>query len=137
MTFEVHFIIFPTIHYGPKLDKKLASKLALENLHKEPCGQKNPNRKFGKKKRQNVIFKPPCLLVRQRLILRVLKLYKYYLLSHKLESFERRFNGAWERRLKGSLERRFKGSSLFLFFFFFSILFIFCLVLCVYYLCLC
>ena len=117
LTFEVYLVIFPTIYYGPKSDKKWASKLALEDLPNESCSQKNPNRKFGKKM-QNVIFKPPSLLVQQELILRVLKLYKYYLLSHKL----------------GSFERRLKGSSLF---FFFSILFIFFLVLCVYYLCLC
>ena len=47
--FELDLIIFPTIHYDPKSDKKWASKLALEDLPKEPCGQKNPNRKFGKK----------------------------------------------------------------------------------------
>ena len=49
LTFEVDLIIFPTIYYGPKLDKKWAFKLALEDLPKEPCSQKNPNRKFGKK----------------------------------------------------------------------------------------
>ena len=103
LTFKLDLIIFPTIYYGPKFDKKWASKLALKNLPKEPCGQ-NPNRKF--EKRQNVIFKPPGLLVRKGLILRVLKLYKYYLLSHKLEIF-------W---------RRLKGASLF---FLFSILFIY------------
>ena len=86
LTFEVDFIIFPTINYGPKLDKKWASKLALEDLPKEPCCQKNPNRKFGKK-RQNMIFKLTSLLVRQELIIGVLKLYKYYLLSHKIKSF--------------------------------------------------
>ena len=77
------------IYYGPKSDKKWASKLALEDLPKEPYSQKNSNRKFGKK-RQNVIFKPPGLLVRQRLILRVLKLYKYYILSHKLGIFRKK-----------------------------------------------
>ena len=50
LTFEVDLIIFPTIYYGSKSDKKWASKLALEDLPKESCGQKNPNRKFGKKK---------------------------------------------------------------------------------------
>ena len=49
LTFEVDLIIFPTIYYGPKSDKKWSSKLALEDILKEPCGQKNPNRKFGKK----------------------------------------------------------------------------------------
>ena len=49
LTFEVDLIIFPTIYYGPKSNKKWASKLALEDLPKESCGQKNPNRKFGKK----------------------------------------------------------------------------------------
>ena len=49
LTFEVDLIIFPRIYYGPKSDKKCASKLALEDLLKESCDQKNPNRKFGKK----------------------------------------------------------------------------------------
>ena len=116
--FEVDLIIFPTIYYGPKLDKKWASKLALEDLPKEPCGQKNPNRKFGKKeRRQNVIFKPPGLLVRQRLILIVLKLYKYDLLSHKLEIF-------WEETQRSIIILLLHS-------------FYFFLVLCVYYLCLC
>ena len=38
------------IYYGPKSDKKWASKLVLEDLPKESYGQKNPNRKFEKKK---------------------------------------------------------------------------------------
>ena len=49
LTFEVDLIIFPTIYYGPKSDKKWASKLTLEDLLNELCSQKNPNRKFGKK----------------------------------------------------------------------------------------
>ena len=49
LIFEVDLIIFLIIYYGPKSDKKWASKLALEDLPKEPCDQKNPNCKFGKK----------------------------------------------------------------------------------------
>ena len=111
-SFELDLIIFPTIYYGSKSDKKWTSKLALEDLPKESCGQKNPNRKFGKKKRQNVIFKPPGLLVRQRLIFRVLKLYKYYLLSHKLESFGGDSRDLW----KGdSRDHHYSSSPFFLF----------------------
>ena len=49
LNFEVDLIIFPTIYYEPKSNKKWASKLALEDLPKKPRGQKNPNRKFRKK----------------------------------------------------------------------------------------
>ena len=42
-----------TIYYGPTSDKKWGSKLVLEDLPKESCGQKNPNRKFGKKAKRD------------------------------------------------------------------------------------
>ena len=38
------------IYYEPKSDKQWAYKLMLEAPPKDSCGQKNPNRKFGKKK---------------------------------------------------------------------------------------
>ena len=109
MPFEVDLIIFPTIYYESKSDKKWASKLALEDLPKKSCGQKNPNRKFGRKGK---IFKSPGLLVLQGLILRVLKLYKYYLLSQKLGSFGGDSREFWEETQR---EHHYSSSPFFLF----------------------